>query len=78
MFKVAADINLASGEDPHVFITGSDPAGLVGICRHYAGRVTQSSRAEPAPLSVLLALARDLHIFLLEALKEYKKRLIHY
>lgn len=28
---------------------------------------------ELAPLSLLLALARDLHIFLLEALKEHKK-----
>lgn len=78
------DRNLSSAEHPHVFITGFDPAGLVGIWRHYAGHcctagwVTQCSREELAPLSLLLALARDLHIFLLEALKEYKKRLIHY
>lgn len=36
--------------------------------------VTQYSRGGPAPLSPQLALARDLHTFLLEALKKYKKR----
>lgn len=73
------DRNLSSGEHPYVFITGFDPAGLVGIWRHNAGHcctagwVTQCSREGLALLSLLLALARDLHIFLLEALKEYKK-----
>lgn len=52
---------------------------LLGIWKLYAGHcctvgwVTRCSREELAPLSLLLALARDLHIFLLEALKEYKK-----
>lgn len=41
-----------------------------------AGNTEQQE--ELAPLSPLLALARDLHIFLLESLKVYKKRLIHY
>lgn len=43
-----------------------------------SGWVALSSGEGLAPLSLLLALARDLHIFLLEALKEYKKGLIHY
>lgn len=66
-------------EHPHAFIPGFEPTGLVGIWRHNSGHcctvgwVTQCSREEMAPLSLLLALARDLHIFLLEALKEYKK-----
>lgn len=81
---MADDRKRSRREHPYVFITGFDPAGLVGIKRHYAGHcgtvgwVTQCSREGLAPLSLLLALARDLHIFLLEALKEYKKRLIHY
>lgn len=76
--------NISRREHPHAFITGFDPGGLVRSCRLYAGHcctagwVTQCREKELAPLLLLLALARDLHIFLLDALKEYKKRLIHY
>lgn len=60
-----------------------DPAGLAVITGHYAGHsftigwVTRYSRGGPAPLSLQLALARDLHTFLFEALKKYKNGLIH-
>lgn len=39
-----------------------------------SGWVAPSSGDGPTLLSLLLALARDLHTFLLDALKEYKKR----
>lgn len=66
------------------FSAGFEPASLAESAGHYAGhrhtvgRVARYSRGGPAPLSLQLALARDLHTFLLEALKKYKKRgLIH-
>lgn len=68
----------------HPAFTTFDPAGLAVITGHYAGHsctsgwVTRCSRGGPAPLSLQLALARDLHTFLFEALKKYKNGLIHY